>query len=94
MENILIAFITVLIPSITTLITSHTNKKRTEMFSAKQSIFQMIIEDKIRTIEGNIPENYQAVLTEYDTYNKEGGNSYVHEKVDDYIKWYGKQKRR
>ncbi len=45
-------------------------------------------------LEGNIPENYQAVLTEYDTYNKEGGNSYVHEKVDDYIKWYGKQKRR
>lgn len=94
LTNIIIALITVCIPSLTTLLTSHSNKKRIEMYNAKQSIFQMIIEDKIRIIEGNIPENYQIILNEYDTYNKKGGNSYVHEKVEDYIKWYKEQKKR
>ena len=37
---------------------------------------------------GNIPENYQNILKEYDIYEKNGGNSYVHEKVDAYKKWY------
>ena len=94
MENIIIAFITIAIPSITTLITSHSNKKKMEMHNAKQSILQMIIEDKVRVLSGTIPENYQAILSEFDTYDKDGGNSYVHEKVEDYKKWYATNKKK
>ena len=94
MENIIIAFITIAIPSITTLITSHSNKKEMEMHNAKQSILQMITEDKVRVLSGNIPENYQAILLESDIYDKKGGNSYLHEKVNDYKDWYANNKKK
>lgn len=88
MWNVIGAFVTVAIPSITTLVTAKQTKKDNYMHSAKQSIFQLILEDKIRVLEGGIPENKQAICDEYDTYQKDGGNSYVHEKVDNYLKWY------
>ena len=88
MKEIVIAIITLAIPSITTIITSLIAKKDNYMHNAKQSILQLIVEDKIRVIEGAIPENKQSILAEYDTYNKKGGNSYVHEKVENYLKWY------
>lgn len=88
MENIIIAIISVLIPSITTIITSLLAKKDNYMHNAKQSIFQLIIEDKIRVAEGGIPENKKSILEEYDVYSKKGGNSYVHEKIDNYLSWY------
>ena len=88
MEKIIIALITVLVPSITTIITSLIAKKENYMHNAKQSILQLIVEDKIRVIEGGIPENKQNILKEYDDYHKHGGNSYVKEKVDNYEKWY------
>lgn len=88
MVNIIVALITVLIPSVTTIITSKQAKKENYMHNAKQSIFQLIVEDKIRVMEGGIPENKQAICDEFDTYQKDGGNSYVHEKVDDYLEWY------
>ena len=58
------------------------------MHNAKQSILQLIVEDKIRVMEGGIPENKQNILKEFDLYSKKGGNSYVKEKVDNYVKWY------
>ena len=88
MEQIIIAVITVLIPSITTIITTLITRRENYMHNAKQSILQLIVEDKIRVIEGTIPENKQNILKEYDEYSKKGGNSYVHEKVENYIKWY------
>lgn len=88
MEQIIIAVITVLIPSITTIITTLITRKENYMHNAKQSILQLIVEDKIRVIEGAIPENKQNILKEYDEYSKKGGNSYVHEKVENYVKWY------
>ena len=88
MKEVMITFITIGIPSITTIITSLIAKRDNYMHNAKQSILQLIVEDKIRVIEGGIPENKQNILKEYDEYNKKGGNSYVHEKVDSYIKWY------
>ena len=88
MVKIITAFITVAIPSITTIITSLLAKRENYMHNAKQSILQLIVEDKIRVMEGGIPENKQNILKEYDDYHKHGGNSYVHEKVDNYIKWY------
>jgi hypothetical protein len=87
-EKIIVALITVAIPSITTIITSLIAKKDNYMHNAKQSILQLIVEDKIRVIEGGIPENKQNILKEFDIYSKKGGNSYVHEKVENYIKWY------
>lgn len=87
-KEIIISLITVLIPSITTIITSLIAKRDNYMHNAKQSILQLIVEDKIRVMEGAIPENKQNVLKEYDEYNKHGGNSYVHEKVENYKKWY------
>ena len=87
-EQVIISLITVAIPSLTTIITSLIAKKDNYMHNAKQSILQLIVEDKIRVMEGGIPENKQNVLKEFDLYSKKGGNSYVHEKVDNYIKWY------
>lgn len=87
-EQIIISLITVAVPSVTTIITSLIAKKDNYMHNAKQSILQLIVEDKIRVIEGGIPENKQNILKEFDLYSKKGGNSYVHEKVENYIKWY------
>ena len=89
MENILIALITVAIPSITTLITTKSVQKQANKHSSRQSILQLIVEDKLSVeVEHKLPENKQAIMQEYDEYVKNGGNSYVHRKVDDYIKWY------
>lgn len=76
------------ISAVTTLLTTKSVKKQTNKHSARQSILQLIIEDKVRVIEKRLPENYQAVLEEFDEYKKSGGNSYIHEKVDEYKKWY------
>lgn len=87
-EKIIISLVTVAIPSITTIITTLITRKDNYMHNAKQSILQLIVEDKIRVMEGGIPENKQNILKEYDEYSKKGGNSYVHEKVENYSKWY------
>lgn len=79
-EKIIISLITISIPSITTIITTLITRKDNYMHNAKQSILQLIVEDKIRVMEGGIPENKQNILKEYDEYSKKGGNSYVHEK--------------
>ena len=88
MKEIIMALITIGIPSLTTIITSLIAKRDNCMHNAKQSILQLIVEDKIRVIEGGIPENKQNILKEFDEYSKRGGNSYVHEKVENYTKWY------
>ena len=87
-KDIIITLITMGIPSITTIITSLIAKKENYIHNTKQSILQLIVEDKIRVIEGGIPENKQNILKEFDDYEKHGGNSYVHEKVENYKKWY------
>lgn len=88
MKEIIIALITVAIPSITTIITALLAKRENYMHNAKQSILQLIVEDKIRVMEGGIPENKQNILKEYDEYKQHHGNSYTSEKVNSYLKWY------
>lgn len=88
MENIITALITACVPASVTLILGLNNKKLNEQHSAKQSILQMILEDRVRVSGGGLPENYQAILHEFDIYTQNGGNSYVHRKVDEYIEWY------
>ena len=93
MENIITALITACVPASVTLILGLNNKKLNEQHSAKQSILQMILEDRVRVSGGGFPENYQAILHEFDIYTQNGGNSYVHRKVDEYIEWYKELKK-
>ena len=90
MIEIIGSIIVAIISGGVTLITSHYNKKDSRMHSARNSILQLIMEDKINVMEGGIPENKENVLTEYDDYRANNGNSYIHEKVDDYLEWYDK----
>jgi hypothetical protein len=87
-ESIIVALISAGLPTLATLITAILQSRMSKKHAAKQSIFQMILEDHMAVTEGHIPSNYQNILQEYDRYHNNGGNSYVTEKVDDYKKWY------
>lgn len=79
--------ISVCIPALVTLISTISIKKQARKHSARQSILQLILEDKIAVMENKLPENYKAIMEEYDEYIKNGGNSYVKEKVSEYLDW-------
>lgn len=87
-DEILIALISAGLPTIATTISAIAQSRLSKRHAAKQSIFQMILEDHIAVSEGHIPTNYQSILKEYDQYHKNGGNSYVTEKVEDYKEWF------
>lgn len=89
-EQIIISIITAGLPVLATAISSLANRRRMDRNAAKQSILQMIMEDHIAVHEGHLPTNYQNVLHEYDIYHKNGGNSYVSEKVEEYKSWFTK----
>lgn len=86
--QIIATAITVCVPALVTIITTKSVKKQANKHSTRSDIMQLIIEDHVRNIENKPPENYQAILDEYDEYNGTGGNSYIHEKVDEYKQWY------
>lgn len=87
MEVIVTAICSVLI-AIVNLISNHYNKKDNRMLSARHSILMLIFEDKVNVLEGKLPENRYNVQSEYDEYRANGGNSYIHDKVEDYLEWY------
>ena len=87
-EAVLIALISAGLPIIATIVTTAIRGRASAKHSAKQSILQMIMEDHISVNEGATPTNYQNILHEYDIYHKNGGNSYVTEKVEDYKTWF------
>ena len=91
MEEIIIAAISAGFPTIATIVTSAMHAKVASRNAAKQSILQMIMEDHIAVQEGRLPTNYQNILKEYDIYKSKGGNSYVTEKKDEYVKWWHEQ---
>ena len=76
------------LPTVATIITAILQDRSSKRNFAKQSILNLINEDKTEALYGNMPDNYQNILHEYDEYSKNGGNSYVHLKVEDYKKWY------
>ena len=84
----MIALISAGIPTLATAITAIIQARASTRHAAKQSIFQMILEDHVAWHEKRLPSNYQNILHEYDEYHKNGGNSYVTEKVNDYKKWH------
>lgn len=87
-DAVLISLISAGVPSVVTAITALLQKRSNEMHAARQSILQLILEDHVAAHEGHLPTNYQAILHEYDVYKRNGGNSYLVEKVEAYKKWY------
>lgn len=91
MTDIYVALITVSIPSIVTLITHLVSQRTSKMHSAKQSILQMIMEDVIAVeVLHKLPVNRSNIYYEYDHYKKNGGNSDIDKKMQEYEKWYEK----
>lgn len=93
-DSVLVALITVLVPSTVTAITAILQKRTNEMHAARQSILQLIMEDHIAVNEGHLPTNYQNVLHEYDVYRKNGGNSYISQKISEYNDWFKEQEKK
>lgn len=91
--SILVALITTSIPAGVTIYTYKRNRKNSDMHYARQSILQLILEDKVAVLSGKIPENYQAVMNEFDEYVKNGGDSYIDEKMLEYKEWYKKHSK-
>lgn len=87
-DAVIIALITAGFPTLTTAITAVCQSRAAKKNAAKDSILQMIMEDHLSVLEDGLPTNYQNILHEFDIYSKNGGNSYVHEKIDDYKKWF------
>lgn len=87
-DSTIIALITAGFPTLTTAITAICQSRATKKNAAKQSILQMIMEDHMAIQESKLPTNYQNVLHEFDIYKKNGGNSYLERKVNDYISWF------
>ena len=87
-EAVVIALITAGFPTCATALTAFFQSRTSKKNAAKQSILQMILEDHMAVQEGHLPTNYQNVLHEFDIYSKNGGNSYVAEKVEAYKKWF------
>lgn len=87
-EAVIIALITAAFPTLTTAITAICQSRAAKKNDAKSAILQMIMEDHMANQEGHLPTNYQNILHEFDIYAKNGGNSYVAEKVEDYKRWF------
>ena len=88
MTEIIVAIIGAIATIMTTLISSKKQKSLSERYDAKNSIMMMTHEDPLLVQEGHLPVNYQNILHEFDLYRKNGGNSYMEEKVEAYKKWY------
>lgn len=87
-EAVIVALITAGFPTLTTAITAICQARIAKKNDAKNSIMQMIMEDHMANQENHLPTNYQNILHEFDIYSKNGGNSYVAEKVEAYKKWW------
>lgn len=84
----LIAAIAGALPTVATIVTALIQARSNKRNFAKQTILSLINDDMTRAMYNRIPENYQNVLDEYDLYHKNGGNSYITTKVEDYKAWY------
>lgn len=93
-DAIIIALITAGMPVLATTITAICQSKMTKKNAAKDSILQMIMEDHLAVLENHLPTNYQNILYEFDIYSKNGGNSYVSEKVANYKKWFIEEEKK
>lgn len=98
MTEIIVALITAFPLTLAAILSNrNTNKKLDEnqrlsnRNDAKQSILQMMMEDKVVFhLDHRLPENYQRIHEEYDHYRANGGNSYMKKKMAEYDTWYAK----
>lgn len=89
--EIVVALVSVGIPTLATVITTNGLKRQGKMHSAKQSILQMMMEDVIAVeVLHKLPVNYSNIHYEYDEYHKNGGNSDIDKKMKEYEEWYAK----
>lgn len=87
--QIIVAGITVCVPALVTILTTKSVKRQANKHSTRQSILQLIMEDKLAVmVEHKLPENYQAIMDEYDEYHNCYGNHYIDEKISEYRIWY------
>lgn len=87
--QIIVAAITVCVPAIVTIITTKSVKTQANKHNTRSNILQLIMEDKISfLVEHKFPENYQAIMDEYDEYHRCYGNHYIDEKIIEYKEWY------
>lgn len=87
--QIIITAITVCVPAIVTILTTKSVKTQANKHNTRSNILQLILEDKIAVlVEHRLPENYQAIMDEYDEYHKCYGNHYIDEKIVEYKKFY------
>ena len=86
LAQIIVSVVTVCVPTLATLISNKSLKQQANRNSARSSILTMILDDKIRMLANEIPENYHAIHDEFDFYQKNYGNSWLHQKVDEYDK--------
>lgn len=89
MTEIIIATISAIPPTVATIIAAILQSKASTRNAAKSNILQMILEDQFNWFAFHrLPINYQNVLDEYDTYHKNGGDTYVTTKVEEYKQWF------
>lgn len=91
-DTVLLALISLgscIVTAITTIITTIIRGRASARHSAKQSIIGLMSEDYVSySCMKKMPINKIRILEEYDDYKNTGGNSYIHEKIEEYLKWY------
>lgn len=93
--EIIVAVITVGVPSIVSAVFGALNHRQGRMNSAKQSILVMILDDQFHYEQfGKLPINQSRVAYEYRVYTKSGGNSDVTERYEEYKQWLDTIERR
>lgn len=85
--TLLVAFIGIL-PSIITIVVNRRSARETRKDAAKNSILLLIMLDKQKVSEGELPVNYERVLHEFDVYRTNFGNSYMEAVIGEYKSWY------
>ena len=87
--EIIVALISAGIPALVTIATAVFQLRTSRQHAAKQSILQMIMEDKVAwIIDKEFPTNYGRICDEYVVYHKNGGNGEVTKKFEEYKAWY------
>lgn len=88
LTQIIITAITIGVPATVTLLTSNKLRRQANKHNSRDNIMQLILEDHVRVMEGDLPENRQIIHEQFDEYRASGGNSYICQKVEEYENWY------
>lgn len=87
-SQIIVAVITVGVPSIVSAVFGALNHRQGKMNSAKQSILVMILDDQFHYEQfGKLPINQSRIAYEYKVYTKNGGNHDATERFEEYNEW-------